>query len=498
VPNETDKRPQRPVPVRAAHEGNTVEDSDSGARPPGDGASRDTATPTAPASPSPVRAPAWSGGAGPDTVPDGGDAAHNKSKSRKRRKRRRGRKVFARDGEFRHGQANGSAGAVGGQAVDGQKAANQKVTKEAVEADGQPPRQPFVQDHARQPEAALRPARRNAQDMPVFAALDLGTNNCRLLVAVPTRPGQFRVIDAFSRIVRLGEGMTASGRLGDAAMDRAVEALKICADKLSTRTLRRSRLIATEACRSADNGARFLERVRDETGLVLEIIDRRTEARLAVSGCGSLVERDTDGVVLFDIGGGSSEIALVDLSGRRTPRLANHIVAWTSLPVGVVSLAERFGGRDVTREAFGAMIDYVTELLRAFDGSDRLNHLMKETRFHLLGTSGTVTTLAGVHLNLERYDRRRVDGLWMDRGSVDAMVERLLGWDFDARVANPCIGADRADLVLAGCAILEAIRAVWPSERLRVADRGLREGILSELMADDGAWRRPWRGGPRP
>ncbi|MGX7872397.1 Ppx/GppA phosphatase family protein [Mesorhizobium sp. ORM6] len=331
-------------------------------------------------------------------------------------------------------------------------------------------------------------------EIPVFAALDLGTNNCRLLVAVPTRHGQFRVIDAFSRIVRLGEGLTANGRLGQPAMDRAVEALKICGDKLRSRKIRKARLIATEACRSAANGVEFLERVEREAGLKLEIIDRQTEARLAVSGCGSLVERETEGVVLFDIGGGSSEIALIDLTGRRSPRLANHIVSWTSLPVGVVSLAERFGGRTVTREIFTAMVDDVAGRLAAFDGRDRLSHLKASPNFHLLGTSGTVTTLAGVHLDLERYDRRRVDGLWMDRDSVDRMVERLVGWDFQQRVANPCIGADRADLVLAGCAILEAIRAVWPSERLRVADRGLREGILSELMADDGVWRNDGRG----
>jgi exopolyphosphatase/guanosine-5'-triphosphate,3'-diphosphate pyrophosphatase len=319
-----------------------------------------------------------------------------------------------------------------------------------------------------------------------------------LLVAIPTRYGQFRVIDAFSRIVRLGEGLSASGRLSDAAMDRAVEALKICGDKLRSRNVRRARLIATEACRSAENGSEFIDRVEKEAGLKLEIIDRQTEARLAVSGCGSLVERDTQGVVLFDIGGGSSEIALIDLSkGRRSQHLANHIVSWTSLPVGVVSLAERFGGRTVTRDSFAAMVDDVATRLSAFEGRNRLNHVLQSPRFHLLGTSGTVTTLAGVHLDLPRYDRRRVDGLWMDRTNVDRMVEKLLGWDFQSRVANPCIGPDRADLVLAGCAILEAIRAVWPSQRLRVADRGLREGILSELMADEGVWRDARRGGAR-
>lgn len=333
----------------------------------------------------------------------------------------------------------------------------------------------------------------SARELPVFAALDLGTNNCRLLVALPSRYGQFRVIDAFSRIVRLGEGLSASGRLADPAMDRAIEALKVCGDKLRSRKIRRARLIATEACRSAENGVEFIERVEREAGLKLEIIDRQTEARLAVSGCGSLVERDVEGVVLFDIGGGSSEIALIDLTKHRSARLANHIVSWTSLPVGVVSLAERFGGRTVTREIFSAMVDDVSSRLLAFEGRNRLSHVPVGPKFHLLGTSGTVTTLAGVHLDLERYDRRRVDGLWMDRDSVDRMVDKLLGWDFQQRVANPCIGADRADLVLAGCAILEAIRAVWPSDRLRVADRGLREGILSELMADDGVWRSNWR-----
>ncbi|UVK44854.1 Ppx/GppA family phosphatase [Mesorhizobium sp. AR07] len=406
------------------------------------------------------------------------DATHNqKGKPKKRRKRRRGRKVFARD-DAHPAQVRSP--------VPGNAAASIAKASQPPESVAAP-----VASPARPEQGVRRPP---LHELPVFAALDLGTNNCRLLVAVPTRHGQFRVIDAFSRIVRLGEGLTANGRLGQPAMDRAVEALKICGDKLRNRKIRKARLIATEACRTADNGVEFLDRVEREAGLKLEIIDRQTEARLAVSGCGSLVERDTQGVVLFDIGGGSSEIALIDLAGRRSPRLANHIVSWTSLPVGVVSLAERFGGRTVTRETFAAMVDDVAGRLASFDGRDRLSHLKASPNFHLLGTSGTVTTLAGVHLDLERYDRRRVDGLWMDRDSVDRMVEKLVGWDFQQRCANPCIGADRADLVLAGCAILEAIRAVWPSERLRVADRGLREGILSELMADDGVWRNDGRG----
>ncbi len=391
------------------------------------------------------------------------------TKGKRRRKRKRGRKVFARGGP----------------------AQVQEVAADRVAAP----------DAAPQPPPPVPPTpnpSRRGSDLPIFAALDLGTNNCRLLVAVPGRPGQFRVVDAFSRIVRLGEGLAASGRLSDAAMDRAVEALKVCADKLRARRVERARLVATEACRAAANGAEFLARVEAEAGLTLEIIDRQTEARLAVSGCGSLVERGTEGVVLFDIGGGSSEIALIDVRGHRSPRLASHIVAWTSLPVGVVTLAERFGGRDVSRATFGAMVEHVRGLLGGFAERNRLDHVMRGGQFHLLGTSGTVTTLAGVHLELERYDRRRVDGLWMDAISVDRMIEKLLGWTFEQRVGNACIGADRADLVLAGCAILEAIRGEWKADRLRVADRGLREGILSELMGDAGVWRRGARGDVRP
>lgn len=326
-----------------------------------------------------------------------------------------------------------------------------------------------------------------------YAALDLGTNNCRLLVAVPTKPGQFRVVDAYSRIVRLGEGLSQSGQLSQNAMDRAVEALKICSQKLVHPNIKKARLVATEACRSADNGVEFLSRVEAETGLQLEIVDRETEAQLAVAGCASLVDKSTNGIVLFDIGGGSSEIALCDLSKHRGPKLEEHIVAWTSLPIGVVSLAERFDGKNVTPEVYANMVDWVVKLLDDFEDRHLLDHLMGSEDFHLIGTSGTVTTLAGVLLGLKRYDRSRVDGLWMTNDEVTSTTNELLGLDFEARKANPCIGAERADLVLAGCAILDAIRHRWPAPRLRVADRGLREGILTGLMSRDGVWRRSRR-----
>lgn len=336
--------------------------------------------------------------------------------------------------------------------------------------------------------------RRNAGTRQLYAALDLGTNNCRLLVAEPQDRG-FRVVDAFSRIVRLGEGISRTGKLSDPAMERAITALHVCRKKLADRGVERVRLIATEACRSAGNGMAFLERVHAETGLKLEIVSRETEARLAVAGCSTLVDPKAAGVVLFDIGGGSSELVWLDLRGRSRERgvaLTRFIRSWTSMPLGVVTLSERHGGVHVTTDVFEDMVADVAEHLNDFSDAELLDEIIVDGNIHMLGTSGTVTTLAGVHLGLERYDRRQVDGIWLENEDVNAMIGRLLSMTYEERVANPCIGADRADLVLAGCAILEAIRRRWPCQRLRVADRGLREGILVEQMAADGVWRR-WR-----
>jgi exopolyphosphatase/guanosine-5'-triphosphate,3'-diphosphate pyrophosphatase len=337
----------------------------------------------------------------------------------------------------------------------------------------------------RSPYGYLRQDGSRGGQAPTYAALDLGTNNCRLLIARPT-DDSFRVIDAFSRIIRLGEGISATGRIGEQAIARAVEALGICRDKMHNRDVTRARLIATEACRAAVNGAEFRARVAEEVGLELEIVDRETEARLAATGCTPLVDPQSDGVILFDIGGGSSELVRL---GRVVPTRHGppppQITAWASLPVGVVTLAERHGGITVTREIYEAMVAEVAFHVAPFlqqNGCDEID------RIHMLGTSGTVTTIAGVHLELRRYDRRRIDGCWMSGEEVTQVVERLLAMSYDDRVDNPCIGAERADLVLAGCAILEAIRRAYPCQRLRVADRGLREGMLVEMMRADAVW----------
>ncbi|SFZ81712.1 exopolyphosphatase / guanosine-5'-triphosphate,3'-diphosphate pyrophosphatase [Devosia enhydra] len=326
---------------------------------------------------------------------------------------------------------------------------------------------------------------------PLYAALDLGTNNCRLLIARP-HENTFRVLDGFTRIVRLGEGLSSTGRLSDAAMTRTLEALRLCRNKLREHEPTRMRLIATEACRAAANGAEFIARVETELGLALEIVDRRTEAELAVTGCADLIEKDSAGALMFDIGGGSSELAWLDFRGgrpRRQGKTASSIRSWQSLPVGVVSIAEKFGGVEVSSETFEAMVAYVASFLSQFRGRERLRQMIAEHPVHLIGTSGTVTTLAGLHLGLERYERQKVDGLWMTRQQVDDTMKALLGMSFERRVSHPCIGRDRADLVLPGCAIFEAIRREWPTDRVRVADRGLREGILISLMDADRSMR---------
>ncbi len=330
-----------------------------------------------------------------------------------------------------------------------------------------------------------------------YAALDLGTNNCRLLVARPSPKG-FRVIDAFSRIIRLGEGVAATRRLSQEAIERTLDALKICAAKIRRHRVERAGLIATEACRLADNAPQFLSRVRRETDLDIKVVTREAEARLAVSGCASLIDSSCDLALVFDIGGGSSELIWLDLAAHKRRSHSTHIdrlemqhciTAWTSLPVGVVTLAERFDGRFVDAATFEAMVRHVAALLEPFEADHRFGERVAGKSTHLLGTSGTVTTVAGVHLGLPRYDRSQVDGCWLHIDQVRDVTQRLLASTYPQRVAEPCIGRERADLVLAGCAILEALLRTWPCERLRVADRGLREGILATLMAEDGVYR---------
>lgn len=351
---------------------------------------------------------------------------------------------------------------------------------------------------ADEPAAAPEPRweRRSAgngrvSEAPLYAALDLGTNNCRLLIAAPTRSG-FRVVEAYSRIVRLGEGLSQTGELGEAAMERALAALTVCGERLRRRKITRVQAVATQACRIAANGPAFVKRVGRETGVRLRVIAPREEAQLSVAGCLSLLDHDADAALVVDVGGGSTELSWVDLRGGHL-KGAGHVPlerlpirAWTSIPVGVVTLAEQFpesGHGD--RAWFRAMVEAVKAKVAAYTLAEPFRRTFDAGRAHLIGTSGAITSLAGLHLGLARYERSRVDGLWMTRDDCSAAADRLLALDPKARAAEPCIGPDRADLVLAGAAILQAVQELWPCRRVRVADRGLREGLLLSLMAEE-------------
>ncbi|WP_308909776.1 Ppx/GppA phosphatase family protein [Pseudokordiimonas caeni] len=362
-------------------------------------------------------------------------------------------------------------------------------------ADGEmPPPRSTERSPARADGPGSRTSRPQAR--PVYSAIDLGTNNCRLLIARPTAGG-FRVIDAFSRIVRLGEGVAQTRRLSDDAMNRTIEALKVCADKIDRRGVTCMRHVATEACRMAENSDEFLARVRQETGINLDIISAGEEARLAVMGCQSLIAPGNRHALVFDIGGGSTELIWVKvLPERRT-----EIQGWMSIPWGVVSLTEAFGasGATVGIDKYHRMVSTVRDHLQAFEDAHQLSKVVKRKRVQFLGTSGTVTTLASLHLKLPRYSRDRVDGAWMKSSEIARLSYSVAMMSHEERAAEPCIGHERADLVVAGCAILDAILGMWNVQSLRVADRGIREGILRGLMSPERSLpqqaRRGYRGG---
>jgi exopolyphosphatase/guanosine-5'-triphosphate,3'-diphosphate pyrophosphatase len=324
-----------------------------------------------------------------------------------------------------------------------------------------------------------RPRRRGVRRaLPTLAVIDLGTNNCRLLIARVTQDGALRVVDSFSRIVRLGEGVAQSGELSKDAIDRTIDALKICAERIRRRGATRVRAIATEACRRARNAQVLIDRTKAEAGIALRVVSTEEEARLAAVGCAPLIGKGFAGALVFDIGGGSTEIIWLKANGRGV-----ETVHASSVPVGVVSLAEETGGGQ-SRDAYEAMRAGMIERFAPVREAMAAKGAFGADAHHLLGTSGTVTTLAGIALGLERYNRARVDASWHESGVILDVIARLVALDVPARARLGCVGEERADLIVPGCAIFGAIHAHWPCTRLRVADRGLREGMLRELAME--------------
>jgi exopolyphosphatase/guanosine-5'-triphosphate,3'-diphosphate pyrophosphatase len=342
-----------------------------------------------------------------------------------------------------------------------------------------------------------------APDAPI-AALDLGTNNCRLLVARPDRNG-FAVIDAFSRAVRLGEGVEGTNMLSEEAQERAIKALRICAGKIRQHQVREARIVATEACRRALNGRAFVRRVVRETGLMMDIITAEEEARLAVAGCAPLIDPEAEQLLVFDIGGGSTELIWVDMSGTPPVRRQNliralaplgrgrfetataraaaaHIADWISIPMGVSTLHDRFADIADDARRFAMMSWHFEERLAPFGPYDTANSGALAEKLQIIGVSGTATTFGAVHLGLRAYDRQRVDGLWLAAESAAGIADRLIGMSMQDRSLHPGIGRGRSELVICGSAILMTILRLWPVTRFRIADRGLREGILYGLI----------------
>jgi exopolyphosphatase / guanosine-5'-triphosphate,3'-diphosphate pyrophosphatase len=329
-------------------------------------------------------------------------------------------------------------------------------------------------------------------DQGPVAGLDLGTNNCRLLVAEP-RGVEFHVVDSFSRSVRLGDSIEKTGVLSADAMDRTIEALKICADKVSRAGVSGFRAVATAACRQAQNGEEFAARAREATGVDLEIISAEEEARLAVSGCGPLVDAEAEQVLVFDIGGGSTELVLLDVSEAapaervslvQAAGAANNpvrIIEWTSVPVGVATLQDKFAEIADPGRRYGLMTWYFEELIAGF--AQDMPTTERPKRLQLIGASGSVTTIGSAHLGLKRYDRSKVDGLWVPVRSVRRIARELASLNDLARAQHPSVGAERTKLIVASCAILTAILNYWPASELRVADRGLREGLIYAQIA---------------
>lgn len=316
--------------------------------------------------------------------------------------------------------------------------------------------------------------RKANREQGVFAAVDLGTNNCRLLVAKPKGYG-FHVIDGFSRIVRLGEGVSELGVLSEGAVQRTIEALQICAQKMSLRRVSCARCVATQAARSASNGWYFVDRVKEETGIDLEIISSQEEAELTLTGCFSLLDTSYDHTLMFDVGGGSAEFVWA----RILPGKGARILGWTSLPFGVVTLTERHGKREFEPLEYEALVSNLIQTLQPFDHEFGISEHIAGGHVQMVGTAGTVTTIAAVNMCLPRYNRSRVDGSWLDFDAVRRVSQSLCNQTYAERASHPCIGHARAELVVAGCAVLEAVCDIWPAGRLRVADRGVREGILS-------------------
>lgn len=311
-----------------------------------------------------------------------------------------------------------------------------------------------------------------------YAAIDLGTNNCRLSVAINDKDGcgEYKIIERYSSQIKLGEGLDASGYLSEQAINRAIEALLVCKQRFEKYHIYKARYVATEACRIAKNSAYFLNRVYKETSIKLEIVSKEEEAKLAVLACRDMIIKSEQPILLFDIGGGSSQLCFIKYPYQAT---IDYIMG---LEIGVVNMVERFNHIKNSFERFNLIKSYVVNQIKHMMINQATRDFLYNISYDMIGTSGTATTLGALYLNLDYYDRKKTDGLWMKQSEVKKIIDTIISYDSSIIAKNPCIGQERADLVLAGCGILSAIMDLWPGQKLRAADRGLREGIILQLI----------------
>lgn len=315
---------------------------------------------------------------------------------------------------------------------------------------------------------------RKSEDGKILGALDLGTSNCRLLIS-KTEKNKLVELERFSRIVRLGEGLGLRGNLTDIAMQRTISVLKICADKFSRYNLDGQRCVATEACRRAENREELVRRAKDEAGINLEIISTEEEAELAFTSCLNLVDPDAQNVLLTDIGGGSTEIIWAELQEGK-PIIKKSF----SAKIGVMSLSDLLDNQFFRYGTYQEIVAYTTKVFSPIKES-LYEETSKSKKTQYICTSGTITALAALHLDLQRYNRSLIDGISISRQEIEQVKRKLLHMNQAERENLPCVGRERGDLMIPGCAILEAIYSCWNIDKFVVADRGVRDGVIASL-----------------
>lgn len=310
-----------------------------------------------------------------------------------------------------------------------------------------------------------------------FAAIDLGSRNCRTIVGCQSKAGAFEYIETYSKSVSLADGVAASKKLSRKSMDRTIEALAFCSKVLSRYAGLTYLAVATDAMRRAENASVFIKRVKRELGLIISIITPQEEAYYAALGCIEVLSLETEIFVVFDIGGGSSEIALCRQKSDKDIELIDSL----SIPYGVINLLE---SKDhLTFSGYSNLVQKISDLSRDFL-NQYATTLDFVNNFQCIGTSGTTTTVAALNMNLRFYDREKINDSILQFSEILKTVHYVQSLSEDERKLHPYISQSNEDLVLGGLTILEGIVRGLPASTITVTDRGVRDGVVYALTHD--------------